>query len=201
MATVITRIGPGDHGRRMALDEFEHAEAADDGLYELGRGVIAVVDVPNPRHQGIVEAIREQLYAYKARHRDRVHAIASGSECKILLEDFQSERHPDLAVYRMPPPAELDGDELWSSWIPELVVEVVSPRSAHRDYNEKPEEYHRFGVREYWIVDPEKRELLAHRRSRGAWNTTIIRPPAIHRTPLLPDLELDLAATFQTEGE
>ena len=54
MSRTMTRIGPGDHGRRMSLEEFEHAEGQEGRLYELSRGVITVVDVPKPRHLKIV---------------------------------------------------------------------------------------------------------------------------------------------------
>ena len=35
-----------------------------------------------------------------------------------------------------------------------MVVEIVSPESVHRDWDEKPAEYERAGVPEYWVVDP-----------------------------------------------
>jgi Uma2 family endonuclease len=36
---------------------------------------------------------------------------------------------------------------------PDLAVEIVSPDSVDRDYGKKRDQYERFGVREYWIVD------------------------------------------------
>jgi Uma2 family endonuclease len=36
----------------------------------------------------------------------------------------------------------------------------VSPGSEVRDYEEKPEEYLAFGVREYWIFDADKETIL-----------------------------------------
>ena len=36
----------------------------------------------------------------------------------------------------------------------DLVVEVVSPESDFRDFNEKYREYEEGGVREYWIINP-----------------------------------------------
>ena len=66
----------------------------------------------------------------------------------------------------------------------------------HRDYDEKPEEYFRFGVREYWIVDPELSTLKALRRSRGRWAERTIQPPQLYQTPLLPGFEFSVAAVF-----
>ncbi|MCS7308779.1 MAG: Uma2 family endonuclease [Armatimonadetes bacterium] len=40
----------------------------------------------------------------------------------------------------------------------DLVVEIVSPDSEKRDREEKFAEYERGGVREYWLIDPQKRE-------------------------------------------
>jgi Uma2 family endonuclease len=65
---------------------------------------------------------------------------------------------PDLAFYRKErsdaiKPNHVDG-------APDLVVEVLSPRTAERDTGVKFAEYEQHGVREYWILDP---ETLAHR--------------------------------------
>jgi Uma2 family endonuclease len=59
---------------------------------------------------------------------------------------------------------------VWSVWIPEIVVEVVSPSSAKRDYHDKPSEYLSFGIDEYWIVDPAKQRMTVNRRWRGSGN-------------------------------
>src|SRR5262245_17437405 len=120
--TTASKIGPADNGQRMSLADFEHAEVEEGYLYELGRGVIVVSDVPKPAHLELVNEIRRQLVAYDLANPGMIHAIAGGAECKLLVEALQSERHPDLAVYKTPPPSE--GDDVWSIWVPELVIEV-----------------------------------------------------------------------------
>ncbi len=192
MSRTTTIIGPNDHGRPMTLDEFDLAEGVEGHLYELGRGVIVVTDVPGIPHLAQVSALRRQLYAYDAAHPGVIFDIAAGSDAKILVADDQSERHPDLFIYKTSPP----DTDVWSTWIPEIVIEVVSPRSAHRDYEEKPAEYLAFGVSEYWIVDAAKQEMSVLRRSRGQWARSAVKPGDTYQTRLLPAFTLDVAAVL-----
>jgi Uma2 family endonuclease len=198
MGKMLVVVGPEDHGKRMSLADFEHAEVRPGYVYELSRGVITVSDVPGKKHLAQVNALRRLLAAYDLANPGRIHTIASGSECKLLLSDLQSERHPDLAIYKTAPP---DDEELWSTWIPELVIEVVSPGSEARDYEEKPEEYLDFGVLEYWIVDAAKEEVLVLRRSQGKWESEVLKAGAKHQTRLLPGFEFDPAPVFAAARE
>lgn len=46
---------------------------------------------------------------------------------------------------------------------PDLVVEILSPSSAKFDKGKKKTIYERFGVKEYWIVDPATKEVQGYR--------------------------------------
>src|SRR5438874_412615 len=104
MGETLIQIGPEDQGRRMSLDEFDHAEGREGSTYELGRGVIVVSNVPDPRHFDKVDAILEQLWGYRVSHRGVIHRIGAGSDCKLLIDELESERHPDITVYKTPRP-------------------------------------------------------------------------------------------------
>ncbi|MBO5525048.1 MAG: Uma2 family endonuclease, partial [Roseburia sp.] len=45
---------------------------------------------------------------------------------------------------------------------PDWIIEVVSPGSRRMDYSIKLFKYCTAGVREYWIVDPEKNRITVH---------------------------------------
>src|SRR6516162_4254600 len=104
MGKTLIKIGPADHGRRMSLAEFEHAEVQEGYLYELSRGIITVVDVPKGLHALQLIAVRRQLSAYDFLHPGRVMGIMGSMECQLLIGDLESERHPDVAIYLSPPP-------------------------------------------------------------------------------------------------
>jgi hypothetical protein len=199
MTTTATIIGPADEGRRMSLDEFLHAEGQDGCLYELSRGIVTAADAPSLQSLWTINAVRTQLYRYEQAHAVPIYGIASAGECRLLIQDLESDRHPDLAVYKTPPPDSERADEIWSQWIPEIVIEIVSPRSRHRDFQQKPEEYLRFGVQEYWIVDLEAEAMTVLRRSGGRWAERTLKAPETHRTRLLPGLEFSVAAMFEAK--
>ncbi len=196
MITSTTKISIKDQGRRMSLREFEPVHVQEGYLFELSRGIITVSDVPAYPHAWRVAFLRDQLGLYNAGHPDEIHIILGNMECKLLVGDFESERHPDLAVYKKAPPRK---EDVWFHWIPELVIEVVSPGSVLRDYEEKREEYLELGVKEYWIVDGEKERITILRRVRGKWNERILGPGEFYETKLLPGFRLNCDKVFQTE--
>jgi Uma2 family endonuclease len=183
-------IGPEYQGRRMTLDQFDRATTRDDRLFELNKGIIEIVDVPQPRHLQQVLAVRNQLVLYQEANPGVIHSITGSFDSKVLIASAQSERHPDLSVYLSPPP---DVEDVWSLWIPEIVIEVVSPSSSRRDYHDKPGEYLEFGIDEYWIIDAQKQQMTAMTRWRGQWKPKILKPSQKYTTRQMPGFTLDLS--------
>jgi len=52
---------------------------------------------------------------------------------------------------------------------PDLIVEVLSPGTERQDRKEKFEIYQRFGVREFWMADPEEQFLEVYRLENGVF--------------------------------
>jgi len=53
--------------------------------------------------------------------------------------------------------------------VPSLVVEILSPATAQRDRVEKKRIYEGNGVDEYWLVDPDRREVTAFHLVKGRY--------------------------------
>jgi Uma2 family endonuclease len=200
MIKTLVKVGPADHGKRMSLEDFDKAETQEGFLYELSRGIITVSDVPKRRHLAQIQALRRQISGYDLTHPGLIDPIAAGSECKILLTELESERHPDIAINKTSS-ALHDEETLWATWIPDVGVEVVSPGSEHRDYVEKKEEYFLFGVTEYWIVDFAQVKLTVLQRHGSRWREEEIRPPARYTSRVLPGFTLDIAAVFEAANQ
>ena len=81
----------------------------------------------------------------------------------------------------------------------DLVVEIVSPGTRRTDEVVKRKLYERFGVAEYWVVDPELDAIKIYRRVGGAFERTAelsVEQAGTLSTPLLPEFSVTLARIF-----
>jgi Uma2 family endonuclease len=80
---------------------------------------------------------------------------------------------------------------------PDLVIEIVSPDSVERDYEKKREQYQRFKVPEYWIIDEEEKSVLLLRRNRRGRYQEIPPRRGIFRSEVLTGFWLDSSWLWQ----
>jgi Uma2 family endonuclease len=183
----------------MSLKAFEFAKVEESWLLELARGYIVALDLPIFSHSMQINAIRTELSVYDVAHPNRIHVVAGPMDCKLLIPKWESERHPDIAVYLRPPIGKKDRT-LWRRWFPEFVIEVVSEGSRDRDYTQKRDEYWTLGVKEYWIVDAELQQVMVLRRGKSDWIEKILGPADTCETKLLPGFKLPCGAIFDAAG-
>jgi len=193
-------IGPRHHGRKMSLKAFEFAPVEEGYLVELARGYLVVSEGAVYHHSMQTSMIRGHLGYFHCEHPGAMYIILGPADCKLLIPDWESERHPDIAVYLTPPKGRKDRT-MWRTWIPELVIEVVSESSRDRDYTQKRDEYWTLGVKEYWIVDAHLRQVLTLKRGRSQWTEKPLGPDDSCETKLLPGFKLACQAIFDAAGE
>lgn len=84
--------------------------------------------------------------------------------------------------------------------VPDLVVEILSPRTQARDRTTKRRIYAESGVEEYWLVDPKAREVRVFvRRGEGRFDDgrTYVGDARI-ASAVLPDLSLTVDGLFRS---
>lgn len=80
---------------------------------------------------------------------------------------------------------------------PDLAVEVLSPSTSGRDQILKRKLYGKYGVREYWVVDPEgcTVEILTQ-ASAGLETYRVFSVGSVITSPLLPGLAIPVSDLF-----
>lgn len=81
---------------------------------------------------------------------------------------------------------------------PALVIEIVSPGATNRarDYRYKRTEYAARGIAEYWIVDPQERQITVCKWIDGLYEDTVIRGSDRVQSDLVPEFGLNLDQIF-----
>jgi Uma2 family endonuclease len=163
----------------------------DGRRYEIYDGEVFVVPAPLPVHQVVALNVADLLKDYQQRHGGLVLTSPIDivfSQHDVLEPDvvfFESRRRHliDLeAVIRVPP---------------DLVVEVLSPSTRATDRGKKMQMFARYGVREYWLVDPDARTVEVHWLNGDRYALAQSAADADWvRSTILPDLTFQAEAIF-----
>jgi Uma2 family endonuclease len=133
------------------LKEFlEFNDENENKRFEFIGGCVYAMASPSVRHADVVSYLHGQIWNYLRGKKSRVQA---NLDVHFLLEDGSTNvLCPDLLINCKPERYKKN----WCQGAPEFALEVVSPSSALYDYYFKKTFYIQQGVKEYWIVDPNK---------------------------------------------
>jgi Uma2 family endonuclease len=147
---------------RWTYEEYARLPTSGSTRYEVIDGEVAVTPSPSSTHQRVVGNLVRILGTF-------VHEHALGGLFPGPLDVLFGEGddlQPDVVFVRA------DRAHLVSQrgiqGPPDLVVEIASPSTAHRDRGIKLERYRHFGVHDYWIVDVDARAVERWRLGAGA---------------------------------
>lgn len=163
---------------------YEDYLKIDDGQrYELIEGELALVPSPNFRHQHLAAAVEALLREHVKKH--NLGLVLDAPFDVVPAENVVLQ--PDVLYLSRERYHLLTGDCLKGT--PDLVVEVLSPSTGRRDRLEKSRLYLRFGVKEYWVVDPAAQTVEVFSNSESGWLLAgSYGPEDTVVSPLLPGL-------------
>lgn len=129
-----------------SLPEGERAELIDGQIYYMAP--------PSRKHQRLAGELFATIREYIQK---------KGGPCEVDIAPFavflnehdQTYVEPDISVICDPDKL----DDKGCNGAPDWILEIVSPGSRQMDYFIKLFKYRSAGVREYWIVDPEKNRI------------------------------------------
>ena len=140
----------------ITTDDLE--DLPEDFRYELINGVLYNLAVPILDHQTIVEEIYLQF---------RDHIKKNKGKCIVrelptaIHYDKNNELIPDMLVLCSKSKIDMKTKK-YLTGSPDLVMEVLSPSTRHKDLTVKLAKYAEKGVRECWFVDPKKERVIVY---------------------------------------
>jgi len=163
-------------------------------LIEFTDGRLEFLEMPTEAHQLILVFLFDALRAFVAKS-DAGLVLFMGLRVRVRPNKI---REPDV-VYISKENYSQRNNRYWSG--ADLVMEVVSPDDAsrQRDHQQKVLDYVEAGIPEYWIVDPEKREIIVLRldSSRAKYERHgVFQPGEAAESHVLPGFAVDVKAAF-----
>ncbi|MBV8202287.1 MAG: Uma2 family endonuclease [Acidobacteria bacterium] len=180
----------------------------DDNLrHELIDGEHYVSPSPGLKHQRVSGNLFFRIAGYLQVHRpggegrrEHPRGRVYYAPLDVVFTDYDCVEPDLLYISREREARQMTEDNMEGA--PDLVVEILSPTTKHRDLGIKHRLYERFEVPEYWIVDPERESVRIYRFEDGRLQLAeeLSRqedePVPALSTPLLPGLTIPLDKVF-----
>lgn len=167
----------------------------DDGnIYELFEGELTVSKAAALKHQELITNFSIILGTYLWQNPIGQIWVTPG----VIFDEYNSAI-PDLvfiAKERIPQVA--SGIHIVGA--PDLAIEILSPGSENvrRDQVVKRQTYARFGIQEYWVVDPIIEVVEISRLQKNVLvSVGVFRNAEEISSPLMPDLKFTINDVFR----
>ena len=169
----------------------DYLKTPDDQRYELIEGDLIMTPSPVPYHQWLLKNIGFALESFV---REKKMGKIFYAPCDVYL-DNENVLQPDI-LFIAKERLNIIGEKNIQG-APDLVIEILSESSAYRDMVKKKKLYEQFGVKEYWIIDPEEKTVEIYSRQDDSFALTKrFTEKNTLESPLLPGLKIKLLQVF-----
>ncbi|MEW6417385.1 MAG: Uma2 family endonuclease [Nitrospirota bacterium] len=139
--------------REKTLDIKDYKLLPEGAPYQLIEGEFIMTPAPSPLHQ----MISANLFKKASRFVDEKGiGIVLYSPVDVYLGEKDAYQ-PDIVFISKERMEIIKEDGIYGA--PDLIIEILSPTTAYYDIKKKYRVYERYGVKEYWIVDPDMRGI------------------------------------------
>ena len=163
--------------------------------YEIIAGELFVTGMPHWEHQDIAGSILAELQRWSKKS-----TLGQAVFCPGVIFSQISSVIPDVVWISNERLEQLLDDSGHLTGAPELVVEVLSRSESDRkrDRQTKLKLYSVQGVREYWIVDYQQKQIEIYRRNSGLLEKALtLLESDLLTSPLLPEFSCAVENLFE----
>lgn len=189
----VATAAPATPPLKMTYEEFL-AWADEDVSAEWVNGEVIIMSPASTRHQQVaffLSAILQHFVeAYSA-------GIILGAPFQMKIATHLSGREPDILFISNQNIGRLK--DTYLDGPADLVVEIISPESRARDRGDKFYEYEQGGVREYWLIDPIRKqaEFYVLGASDGIYRAAPTGGDGLYESDVLKGLKLKVEWLWQ----
>ncbi len=132
-----------------------------------------------------------------------IHQLGATAVEKALVALTRNDYEPDICYWSKEKAATFDKNTLLHP-APDFVIEILSPSTKKYDREVKYEDYALHGIREYWIIDPDKQNveqfglLVPTDKSYLPYGKFL--PGDDIKSIVLPEFEIPVAAIFDDKA-
>lgn len=169
----------------------DYVKAPDDKRFQLIEGELIMVPAPNVVHQRILRKLGFALDEFTRKQNNGEIFVAP---CDVVFDQY-NVLQPDISLILNETEDIITDKNIQGA--PDLVVEIISPSSAYQDLVQKKKLYAKFGVKEYWLVDPEGKsvEVYVLKGNKFVLKQSLEKEDVLSSS-LLPNLKIELASIF-----
>ena len=179
--------------KEWTYEEFMSLPEGGPFRYEIIDGELCMTPSPNTRHQEISWNLSGFFWSFLKRR--PIGRSFSAPYDVVFSNDPLQVVEPDL-VFVSKEHLSIIGEKNIQG-VPDLLVEILSPSTETADRRVKHSLYERFGVPEYWIVDPATNTIQVFRLADGHYPAPLELGNAdVLSTPFLPGLSIPLSEVF-----
>ena len=143
------------HPEIITLEQYE--ALPEEKRVEVFDGIIYDMTSPSQVHQEISMELSNIIYNYIKVKKGSCRTFSAPFDVK-LSDNPLTIVQPDIMV--VCDKDKLDGKRC--NGAPDFIIEITSPGNSADDYIRKLYYYKNYGVREYWIVDPQRKSVTVN---------------------------------------
>ncbi len=117
---------------------------------------------------------------------------------KIMIQLTRNDYEPDICFFLKEKSDAMKPDQMLLP-SPDFVVEVLSPSTEKTDRTIKFYDYESHGVKEYWIIDPEKEFVEQYLLNEGKYFLQLKSGNGIISSPVIEGFDIPIRAIFDEE--
>ncbi len=141
----------------------DYQQLPEGAPYQLINGKLIMSPSPNRTHQKLIG----EIFRIIANHlKENTNGEVYIAPSDVYLDD-ENVVQPDIYFVSNSNLSILT--DTGADGAPDMIIELLSPSNAYYDLRAKHQLYEKYGVKEYFIVDPEDNMVIAYKLNEGRY--------------------------------